>query len=201
MEPILAKIAKIPLAQRLLVLVGVVVVLVCQALERTAHVHLEVLLPAFALGCLLYNPHDPHRPQEHAHEHAYLEPETPWARRLDRTIKLLFMFLVGCALPRVALGAMPWATLVGHVVVLTVLSNLGKCFPAFCYRREASMRQRLALSIAMFPRGEVGAGVLLVALSYGLTGWPMVLSSCSLALNLLLTGVFIAMVTRLIAER
>ena len=52
-----------------------------------------------------------------------------------------------------------------HVLAITVLSNLGKVFPAFCYRREASFRERLAVAICMFPRGEVGAGVLAVSLS------------------------------------
>ena len=49
-----------------------------------------------------------------------------------------------------------------HVLALTVLSNLGKMFPAFCYRREAHWRERLALAIGMWPRGEVGAGVLVL---------------------------------------
>jgi hypothetical protein len=43
----------------------------------------------------------------------------------------------------------------------------------------------------MWPRGEVGAGVLIVSLGYGLGG-PMILAAMlSLALNLILTGVFI----------
>jgi hypothetical protein len=33
--------------------------------------------------------------------------------------------------------------------------------PAFCYQNEASRREALALSIGMFPRGEVGAGMIL----------------------------------------
>lgn len=43
-------------------------------------------------------------------------------------------------------------------------------FPFFCYRKEATIRERLALSIAIFPRGEVGAGVLVVSMGYGLGG-------------------------------
>ena len=86
-----------------------------------------------------------------------------------------------------------------HVVAVTVLSNLGKMFPAFCYRREASIRERLALAIGMFPRGEVGAGVLVISLSYGLAGPSLTVAVLSLALNLLCTGVFIVAVKKLIA--
>lgn|GEM_PF-2139195 len=87
-----------------------------------------------------------------------------------------------------------------HVVALTVLANIGKCFPLFCYKNEATVRERLALCVAMFPRGEVGAGVLLVALSYGLGGVPAALAGMSLALNLLLTGGFIAVVIKLLGK-
>lgn len=190
-----------PVGKGWLLLYGTIIVLLCRWIEQTVHVHLEVLLPAFALGCILYNPHDPNRPRQHAHEHAYMEPDRPAMRRLDRGIKGLFMFLVGCSLPRIALGPVSIGAAAGHVLALTVLSNLGKCFPAFCYRREAPLKDRIALSIAMFPRGEVGAGVLLVALSYGLTGLPVTLGGLSLALNLALTGVFIAVVKWLIGTK
>jgi len=53
----------------------------------------------------------------------------------------------------------------------------------------------------MFPRGEVGAGVLLVALGYGLEGLPLTFAVFSLALNLLLTGVFLIAVQWLIVGR
>ena len=109
------------------------------------------------------------------------------------------MFLVGCSLPRMALRSVNLGAALWHVVALTFLSNLGKLFPAFCYRKEAPLQHRVALSIAMFPRGEVGAGVLLVALGYGLAGLPMTLSGLSLALNLAFTGAFIAVVKWLIS--
>lgn len=190
-----------PVGKGWLLLYGVAIVLLCQTVEHAVHVHLEVLLPAFALGCILYNPHDPNRPQEHHHEHAYIEPERDGALYLDRTVKALFMFLVGCSLPRVALGSVNVGTALWHVTALTLLSNLGKLFPAFCYRKEASLRHRVALSIAMFPRGEVGAGVLLVALGYGLAGLPVAFGGLSLAVNLALTGIFIAAVKWLLGRR
>jgi len=43
--------------------------------------------------------------------------------------------------------------------------------------------------------------VLLVAIGYGLTGLPVTLGGLSLALNLLLTGAFIAAVVRLLSDR
>jgi hypothetical protein len=92
-----------------------------------------------------------------------------------------------------------WGVIAGHVLAVTLLSNLGKMFPAFCYRREASPRQRLALAIGMFPRGEVGAGVLVISISYGLGGPTLTVAVLSLALNLLCTGLFIILVKRLLA--
>ncbi len=92
---------------------------------------------------------------------------------------------------------MNWAELAFHVLVITLLSNLGKMFSAFCYRQEAHWRERLAIAIGMWPRGEVGAGVLVISLSYGIGGPIVTVAMLSLALNLLLTGVFIYVVKRL----
>ena len=63
-----------------------------------------------------------------------------------------------------------WPELAFQVLIIAILSNLGKMFPAFCYRREAHWRERLAVAIGMWPRGEVGAGVLGIPLSYGIGG-------------------------------
>lgn len=178
-----------------------VIVILCQLLERAFHVHLEVLLPAFALGCLLYNPHDPALIEEHQHEHAFLEPEDKRQLVLDRMIKGLFMFLVGSSLPKIELGQVVLSTAIWHVIMLTLLSNFGKCFPMLCYKKESTLRERFALSIAMFPRGEVGAGVLLISAGYGLSGLAIGLAGLSLALNLLLTGVFISGVLWLISPK
>jgi Kef-type K+ transport system membrane component KefB len=92
-----------------------------------------------------------------------------------------------------------WGVIAGHVLMITFLSNLGKMFPVFCYRREATIRERLAVSVAMFPRGEVGAGVLVVSLSYGLGGPALTVAVLSLALNLVCTGIFIIIVKKLLA--
>jgi hypothetical protein len=51
----------------------------------------------------------------------------------------------------------------------------------------------------MWPRGEVGAGVLIVSLGYGLGGPMITAAMLSLALNLVLTGAFILLVKWLVA--
>ena len=56
----------------------------------------------------------------------------------------------------------------------------------------------MALAISMWPRGEVGAGILVVGLSYGLSGPIMTVALLSLSLNLLLTGAFILTVKALL---
>ena len=67
-------------------------------------------------------------------------------------------------------GGTGWGVIALNVVVVTVLANVGKLFPLFVYRKEATLRERLALSVGMWPRGEVGAGVLVLSLSYGIGG-------------------------------
>ncbi len=89
-------------------------------------------------------------------------------------------------------------TLVVHVAVLTLLINIGKLFPAFCYRREAHWRERLAVAVGMCPRGKVGAGIILLSLSYGIGGPVVAVAVLSLALNLVLTPVFVAVVNYLV---
>ena len=89
---------------------------------------------------------------------------------------------------------MSWGTIALHVLLITLLANLGKMFPAFCYRKEAHWRERLSLAIGMWPRGEVGAGVLVISMSYGIGGPVVTIAMLSLALNLLLTGLFIYIV-------
>jgi Kef-type K+ transport system membrane component KefB len=185
-------------------------------LDDTVPVHIEVLLPAFIVGCILVRPpgSDPHR--DDAVEGSQMGPETPGEQRVATLIAAVFMGLVGLSLPPFAQESadtatvafqsvsaaqppLPWGVMAGHVLALTILANLGKMVPAFCYRREAHWRERLALAIGMWPRGEVGAGVLIVSLGYGLGG-PMILAAMlSLALNLILTGVFILVVKWLVA--
>lgn len=161
-------------------------------------IHLEVLLPAFVLGCMLKRPvgHDPN-----INNTSESHLEDPGEQRIATVVTAVFMVLVGLSMPAITSENVKWGVLVGHVVLITVLSNIGKMFPLICYRKEATVRERLALSISMFPRGEVGAGVLVISMSYGLLGTAITVATLSLALNLLLTGVFIVIVKKLVENK
>ncbi len=170
--------------------------------DETLPIHLEVLLPAFVLGCVLRRPEgsDPHRddPRE-GHQEG---PEDPGEQRVASAVSAAFMVLVGLSMPALSsilagTDAASLARLAGHVLMVTLVSNLGKMFCLFFYRAEASVRERLAVAVAMFPRGEVGAGILIVSLSYGIGGPPVAVAILSLALNLVLTPLFILGVKRL----
>lgn len=175
-----------------------VIYLISKVINDVVPVHLEVLLPAFVLGCMLARPagHNPHtddlRP---GHQE---EPEEADEQRVSAIVAGCFMVLVGLSMPPIPHDTLDWGLIASHVALVTILSNLGKMFPFLCYRKEATIRERLALSIAMFPRGEVGAGVLVVSMGYGLGGIALTVAVLSLALNLLLTGVFIIAVKKLI---
>lgn len=171
--------------------------------DDSVPIHIEVLLPAFVLGCILARPagHDPHR--DDAREGHQEGPEQPDEQRVSTILSAVFMLLVGLSMPRIELGGaggITWQLLALHVIALTVLANLGKMFPLFCYRSEASWRERLALCIGMWPRGEVGAGVLVVSIGYGIGGPMVSAATLSLALNLILTGLFILAVKKLLAS-
>ncbi|MFN0064801.1 MAG: hypothetical protein ACKVOH_01045 [Chlamydiales bacterium] len=159
---------------------------------------IEILLPAFVWGAMLINPHSDLK--RYRHEHEYFEPvERSW-KLFDYAIKITFMFVVGLLLPKVALGELnPWVTIL-HVLVVTFLANLGKCFSLFFYKDQATLRERVAVSIGMFPRGEVGAGILVLAIEHGAGGYATSVAGLSLALNLFLTGLFIWIVLRLVPK-
>lgn len=160
-------------------------------------IHIEVLLPAFIVGMLM------------KHHHV----DTPTEYRVTTGISFLFMLLVGVSMPLVTGSAaadaaqtatsitgsqpmMPWGTLLLHVLAVSVLSNLGKLVPLFFYR-DRLLSERLALSIGMFTRGEVGAGVIFIALGYNLGGPVLIISALTLVLNLVLTGGFVIWVKKL----
>ena len=184
--------------------------------DQGAPVHIEVLLPAFVLGCVMRRPsgHDPHRDDmREGHQEG---PAAASEQRISTIISSIFMLLVGLSMPPMFQGSanvaassasgqslaasqtpMTWETTIVHVLVITSLANLGKMVPAISYRREAGWRERLALAISMWPRGEVGAGILVISLSYGISGPILTVAMLSLALNLTLTGLFILIVKRL----
>ncbi|MCX5681088.1 MAG: cation:proton antiporter, partial [Candidatus Omnitrophica bacterium] len=146
----------IPTGKYWLLLYGMAIIGVQHLVYETTKMDVGVLLPAFAFGAILHNPHL-HKKNDLSYDKIHQEPVKVRFLMMDRLIKGFFMFLVGCSLPKIQLQDVGILFFVGHVVALTLLSNLGKCFLFFCYRQEASWKNRLALSIAMFPRGEVGA--------------------------------------------
>ena len=162
-------------------------------------IHIEILLPAFILGMIMKGDHS-----------AALDLKS---EKVGSSISYLFMLLVGLSMPLFigvdfdAIAAqsssvisripMPsWGVIAIHVLLVTLISNIGKLFPLFFYK-DRKIGERLAVSIGMFTRGEVGAGVLFIAIGYQLGGVLLVVSVLAMCLNLLLTGFFISYAKRL----
>ena len=141
------------------------------------------------------------------------EYDTPAERKVSTGISFLFMFLVGMSMPRflgvdfaeASLGQhsvtgsqemMSWGMIMLHVLIVSLLSNIGKLFPVFFYK-DRKFSERLALSIGMFTRGEVEAGVIFIALGYSLGGPALIISVLTIVLNLILTGIFVLWVKKL----
>lgn len=157
-------------------------------------VHIEVLLPAFVLGMVMKHSHDTSKSDE----------------RAATAVSLLFMLLVGMSMPQISFDSAPqeatsmiatlpmpsWGTIVLHVVLVSLLSNIGKLTPMLFYH-DRTLKERLALSIGMFTRGEVGAGVIFIALGYHIGGPILLISVLTLVFNLILTGGFVVIVKRL----
>jgi Kef-type K+ transport system membrane component KefB len=196
----------VPTSNPWVILYAVLVWGVTYAFDYVTDLHLEVLVPAFALGCVIKSDHL-HGSAEYAEtEGGASANENTAQATLDWAIKGGFMLLAGMALPPIQLGSMAVAMAVAHVIAITVASNIGKCVPMLAYRDEATLRERLALSVGMFPRGEVGIGVLLVSLDIfrqqNMLDLPAIqqsitIGALSLALNLALTGAFIVVMIRL----
>lgn len=182
---------------------------VTYAFDYATDLHLEVLVPAFALGCVIKSDHL-HGSAEYAGSRTRSAADEPVGQALlDWGIKSGFMLLAGMALPPIQLGGLGTVAVIAHVILITIVSNIGKCVPVAAYRNEATRRERLALSIGMFPRGEVGIGVLLVSvevfrqqnmLDLAAVQQSMTIGALSLALNLAITGVFIMVVIKLLGK-
>jgi len=166
---------------------------------ESGSIHIEILLPAFILGMIMRADHS-------------VEPGKTEVR-VANSISYLFMMLVGLSMP-LFLGVdfvevaensashisqipmLPWGTIAFHVFMVTLISNLGKLFPLAFYR-DRKMDERLAVSIGMFTRGEVGAGVLFIAIGYHMSGVLLIISVLAMCLNLLFTGFFIGYAKKL----
>jgi len=188
-------------------------------------IHLEVLLPAFTVGCIIKHEHA----KNDGHKIRRLDSLSVsskfqlWTSRCSvkaDTIKMcisaVFMVLVGFSMPalfressgddghrRLGGGSeetMEPGHIALHVLVCSLLMNLGKLFPATQYRKEAPLRTRIALAVAMMPRGEVCAGIIANALALGITGPPMVIAIFCLATNMMMVSGFIFVVKALVAK-
>jgi len=215
-------------------------------IDESVPFHIEVLLPAFILGCVIAYPAHEGSPDGATMtdmERGTELIETKTERKVATYVAGTFMILVGISMPLIMGGetasqgsamstaleptmhaggvpdaesrasevgtvqqigrvtasqpSLSWREIALHVLLITFISNLGKMLPAFCYRKEAHWRERLSLAIGMWPRGEVGAGVLVISMSYGIGGPIVTIAMLSLALNLLLTGFFIYLVKRI----
>ena len=172
----------------------IVYVLTDHFFGEEGRVHIEVLLPAFVFGMVMKHGHGTSKADD----------------RASIAISLLFMLLVGMSMPLIHLEEAPaqtnsiiaslpmlsWGSIALHVVAVSLLSNIGKLTPMFFYR-DRSLKERLALSVGMFTRGEVGAGVIFIALGYHIGGPILLISVLTLVLNLILTGIFVVIVKRL----
>jgi Kef-type K+ transport system membrane component KefB len=190
-----------------IVAISEILYIASKLVDQQIPIHIEILLPAFVLGTIMKHPEgtDPH--SDDAREGHQEGLEDPHEQKVAGIISAIFIFLVGMNMPQIfgveSDGGTSGPQLSGgmiafHVLVVTIISNLGKMFPAFVYRKEAHWKERLALAIGMWPRGEVGAGILVLALGYGIGGSMVTVAALSLAVNLLLTGVFIWMVKALL---
>ena len=160
-------------------------------------IHIEVLLPAFIFGMIIKNRHVGGKSE----------------LAFSTTISIVFMLLVGMSMPLIDFGnttpavgesqslistipMMSGWVIALHVLAVTILSNLGKLAPMLFYR-DRSLTERLALSVGMFARGEVGAGVIFIALGYNIGGPVLLISVLALVLNLILTIGFVYTVKHL----
>lgn len=162
-------------------------------------IHIEILLPAFILGMIMKADHS-------------VVPGKAEVR-VANAISNFFMLLVGLSMP-LFLGIdfvaaaensashisqipmLPWGMIALHVFIVTIISNIGKLFPLAFYR-DRKLDERLAVSIGMFTRGEVGAGVLFIAIGYHMSGVLLIISVLAMCLNLLFTGFFIGYAKKL----
>ena len=159
-------------------------------------IHIEVLLPAFIFGMIIKNRHVEGKNEE----------------RVTTLISVIFMLLVGMSMPLIDFDAtvsadqsdslistipmMSGWEIAFHVLMVTILSNLGKLAPMLFYR-DRSLTERLALSVGMFARGEVGAGVIFIAIGYNIGGPVLLISILTLVVNLILTIGFVYLVKHL----
>src|SRR4030095_1273716 len=124
---------QVPTSNGWVVVYALLVWAVTYAFDYATDLHVEVLVPAFALGCVIKS--------DHLHgsaECAAMSPTTSAHSNdveaiIDWGVKGGFMLLAGMALPAVQLGGMSLVGVLAHVVIITIVSNIGKCVPMMAY--------------------------------------------------------------------
>lgn len=179
--------------------------------EGVTSVPLEVILPAFILGTVATT--------KNGREEVLTILERKEEKWVSNSIAILFIALVGASMPAIGhiaqengevsfihqgwlnykIGSVTVSRIMIDVLCITLLSNIGKMSPIFFYRKEAKLWQRVALAFGMCPRGEVGAGILLISLSLveHLDSALIIVATFSLAFNFLLTPPIIFFVFKL----
>ena len=211
----------------IIVAVTEIIKLASRVVDDTVPVQVEVLVLGFILGCMLARAPSRGRVVRDTQRGPARGLESPREEKAALIVSAFFMLLVGLSLPHFAatqskggleetriankfVDVSPevlaqkehfpgWGIIAVHVLIITALSNIGKMGPALCDRKEASRRERLALAIGMFPRGEVGASMLVLCVSYGIAGPALTVAVLSLALNLLCSGLCVLLIRRLMA--
>merc|ERR1712137_936299 len=131
-----------------------------------------VLIPSFTLGCLTY---DPKMETSQSYKHIEIELSEKFIEQqeyidshapcMETFMGCAFMFFVGLSMPGLgALGHIHVSAVVFHVAMINILMLLGKLLICFFYSDETDRTQRLALGLAMCPRGDIGASVIIITI-------------------------------------
>lgn len=187
---------KLPVKRTWILFYSFFLVAFLEWIYQTVQLEIAPLLPAFIFGSLLYNPHN--NSGKYLHEHSYIEPQSTAWMIFDRTIKIFFMLLVGLVLPRVHFSELILSDVVRDVLLVAILSNIGKCVLIFFYKKESHLRERIAVCLGMFIRGEMAAGVFALSVQHGISEYTTTVVVVSLILNLLLTSLLITGAAKLI---
>lgn len=182
---------------------GALITLAGELIEVVTHgrLNMEVLLPAFCLGCMIFTSYTGESGSE---GRAAFEEMEAGAEKAKDYISTAFMLLVGLSMPSTFVatcqGACTPPVMAFHIFMVTLFMTLGKMFLVMCYKKEVKTRTRLALSLGMCPRGEVGAGIIAISLGLGVRGPAVTVAVLSLALNLLLSSLYIIGVIKLLGK-
>lgn len=154
-------------------------------------IEIDILLPSFALGMLLVNPHqfDPHL--RYRHEHAYFEPQQKLYRGMHLSLKLIFMFSIGLLVPLINLSQYSLLTLLLDSLMLSLILIMGKAIPVLCLFSELSLKERLALVMGLSPRGEIGVYIIAALAGTSMGEYGIHLAGLTFVINLSLSALFV----------